>query len=170
MTIARSITRIGAAVAVSSGLAFSQGTLADYQRGQALQMKARGLVLNVPGAANWIAGSEHFWYSKSVKGGTEFMLVDAVTATKKPAFDHEKLATAISSASGTHYTALALPFAPVPAGRGGGGGRGPGGPTPGALTFSDSDRTISFGAAGFMWKCTLTDYACTKGAALPQTP
>jgi dienelactone hydrolase len=130
-------------------------------------MKARGLVLNMPGAANWIAGSEHFWYSRSVKGGTEFILVDASTATKKAAFDHEKLATAISSASGTHYTALALPFAPAPAGRGGGGGRGAG-PAPGALTFSDNDRVIQFGAAGFMWKCTLTDYTCTKGEALPQ--
>jgi hypothetical protein len=111
-----------AAAALFTGLALAQGTLADYQRGQGLQAKARGLVVNVPGTPNWLGESGHFWYTRSVKGGTEFVMADAATGAKKPAFDHEKLATAISSASGGHYTALTLPFAPAPAGRGGGGG------------------------------------------------
>src|SRR6185295_13233883 len=161
------IIRIATALAVLAGPAFSQGTLADYQRGQGLQAKARGLVVNLPGAPNWIGDSAQLWYWRSVKGGTEFMLVDASAGTKKLAFDHEKLAAAISSASGTHYTALALPFAPAPAGRGGGGGGGGrgAGPAPGALTFSDNNQSIQFGAAGVMWKCTLTSYTCVKGAA-----
>ena len=162
--------RILVATALFAGLALAQGTLADYQRGQGLQAKARGLVVNAPGPANWIGESDHFWYTKSVAGGTEFVLVDAAAGTKKPAFDHDKLAVAINAASGGHYTGLALPFAPAPGGRGGGGGggRGFGGPAPGALTFSDNDRTIQFGAAGFLYKCTLTDYACTKGEAIPE--
>src|SRR6516164_5633757 len=90
----------------------AQGTLADYQRGQELTRTAPRLVTGIPGAANWIGDTDHFWYSRSVKGGTEFLLVDAGAATKKPAFDHEKLAAAISSASGNKYTALTLPFAP----------------------------------------------------------
>jgi len=153
--------------ALAPGLAPAQGTLADYQRGQGLQAKARGLVVNVPGTANWIGDSDRFWYARTVKGGTEFVLVDAVSASKKPAFDHDKLAAAISTASGGHYTGLTLPFAPATGGRGAGGGRGALGPAPGALTFTDSDRSIEFGAAGFLYKCTLTDYQCTKGAALP---
>ncbi len=151
-----------------AGMALSQGTLADYQRAQGLQSKARGLVVNAPGAANWIGDSHRFWYSKSVKGGTEFVLAEAATGTKKPAFDHDKLAAAISAASGGRYTGLTLPFAPVLSGRGGGGGgRGGIGPSPGALTFTDNETAIRFGAAGFMWRCTLTDYICTKGEAMP---
>ena len=97
---------------LAGSLVNAQGTLADYQRGQELARKTQGLVVDAPGAANWIGETDHFWYSKSVKGGTEFLLVDAAAATKKPAFDHEKLAAALSSASGKKYTALTLPFAP----------------------------------------------------------
>src|SRR5437868_15437162 len=68
--------------------ALAQGTLTDYQRGQGLQTKARGLVVNLPATPTWIGDSGHLWYSKSVKGGTEFVLVDAASGTKKPAFDH----------------------------------------------------------------------------------
>jgi hypothetical protein len=155
-----------AATGLFAGLALAQGTLADYQRGQELQKKSRGLVVNAPGPVNWIGDSDHFWYYRSVKGGTEFLMVDATTAAKKPAFDHDKLATAISTASGGHYTGLTLPFAPTPGGRGGGGG-GRGATTSGALTFVDHENAITFGISGFLWKCTLSDYACTKGDALP---
>ena len=83
------------------GVVRAQGTLADYRRGQELARTAPRLVVDVPGAANWIGETDHFWYSRSVKGGTEFLLVDASAATKKPAFDHQKLAAAISSARQT---------------------------------------------------------------------
>src|ERR1017187_8958713 len=112
----KSLAAMGALL-LGHGPLRAQGTLADYQRGQAL-------VVDVPGAANWIGATDHFWYTRSVKGGTEFVLVDAGGATKKAAFDHEKLAAAISAASGKPYTALNLPFAPQTGGRGGAGGRG----------------------------------------------
>ena len=158
-----------AATGLFAGLALAQGTLADYQRGQELQRKSRGLVVNAPGPVNWIGDSDHFWYYRSVKGGNEFLLVDATTAAKKPAFDHDKMAAAISAASGGHYTGLTLPFAPAAGGRGGGGGGGGrgGATTSGALTFVDHESAITFGITGFLWKCTLTDYTCTKGDALP---
>src|ERR1017187_9893128 len=76
---------------------------------------------------------------------------------------------AISSASGKPYTALTLPFAPRTGGRGGAGGRGAGAgaPTTSPLTFIDGGRSIRFGSGGFLWTCSLTDYACTKGSAIP---
>jgi dienelactone hydrolase len=150
------------------GAMYGQGTLADYQRGQALTEKSQGLVVNVPGPANWIGETDHFWYAKTVKGGTEFVLVDAAAATKKAAFDHEKLAGAISSATGKTYTALTLPFAPPTGGRGGAGGRGAAAATSSPLTFIDGESGIRFGSGGFLWKCTLTDYACSKDGAIPQ--
>src|ERR1035438_1046629 len=78
--------------ALVAGVALAQGTLADYQRAQGLQAKARGLVTGTPAAATWIGDSGQFWYSRTVKGGSEFLMVDAASATKKPAFDHDKLA------------------------------------------------------------------------------
>jgi hypothetical protein len=150
--------------------ALAQGTLADYQRGQALRAKAPGLVMHLPGTPTWIGETGRFWYSRSVPGGHEFLLVGAEKADKKPAFDHQKLAAAINAASGGHYTALALPFAPRPEGRGGNAGAGRGAPDPGALKFGDDAQSIEFGAAGFLYKCSLTDYTCAKGAALPPGP
>lgn len=150
---------------IAIAAAFAQGTLADYERGQSLRTKAQGLVVNEPRTPTWIGESDHFWYARAVKGGSEFVLVDAATGTKKPAFDQEKLASAINAASGGHYTPLALPFAAAQGGRGGGGGRGaaPGG----GLTFIDNERSIEFGASGSMYKCSLTDYTCSKGNAIP---
>ncbi|HKE22722.1 MAG TPA: DPP IV N-terminal domain-containing protein [Bryobacteraceae bacterium] len=150
--------------AVAPGL-WGQGTLADYERAHGLQAKARGLVVDAPGAVTWIGSSEHFWYSRSVKGGTEFMLVDAGAGTKKPAFDHEKLAAAIATATGHAYTAHTLPFAPSPGGRGGRGAAGV--PTSAPLRFADDEQSIQFGAQGSMYKCTLSDYKCSKTGAIP---
>jgi len=148
---------------LAPGLVRAQGTVADYQRGLDLRDKTQGLVINEPRTPTWIGETNHFWYARSVMGGTEFLLVDAGAGTKKPAFDQGKLAAAINAATGHKYTALNLPFA-TPAGRGG-GGRGGFGPNTG-LEFLDNESAIQFGSEGFFYKCTLTDYVCTKGAAI----
>jgi len=154
------------ALAVAPAL-LAQGTLADYQRAQGLQAKARGLVVNAPGAPTWIGKTDHFWYSRSVKGGTEFILVDAASGNKKPAFDHEKLASAISTATGHTYTAHNLPFAPQ-TGRGGGGRAAAGAaPQTAPLTIADDEQSLTFGTAGSMYKCSLSDYTCAKNGAIP---
>ena len=124
----------------------AQITKADYDRASALREKYQGLAVNAPEAANWIEGTNHFWYRKTVNGGHDFTYVDAETATKRPAFDHEKLAAALSKESGEHYAAIKLPFS--------------------ALTFIDHEQAITFNNAGFFWNCRLSDYVCKKGAAV----
>jgi len=146
----------------------AQGTLTDYQRGQALEAKARGLVVNTPGNMTWIGDSDHLWYPRSVKGGTEFMLVDAGAGSKKLAFDHDRLAAAISSATGKKYTGLNLPFAPDPNARPATRRPVDGSiPTSSPLTFADGEKAIRFGTGGSMYKCTLTEYVCTKEGSIP---
>ena len=86
--------------------------------GEGLRGQSQGLVVNLAGNPNWIGDTDHFWYTNAVKGGTQFILVDAVAGAKKPAFDQQKLAVAISAVTGHQYTALALPFAPPAGGRG----------------------------------------------------
>jgi dipeptidyl aminopeptidase/acylaminoacyl peptidase len=157
---------LAALITLAAHSLWAQGTLADYQRAQALQTKSRGLVVNTPGAVTWVGHSAHFWYPRAVKGGTEFVLADAASGAKQPAFDHEKLAAAISAASGHKYTALELPFVPQ-AGRG--GGRAPAGaaPTTAPLTFADDEKSIEFGSGGTMYQCSLADYTCSKGGPIP---
>jgi len=65
-------------------------------------------VVDTPGPVTWIGDSDYFWYPKTVKGGTEFVLGEADEGKKGPAFDQEKLAAAISQATGHTYTALNL--------------------------------------------------------------
>jgi dienelactone hydrolase len=161
-----------AALAVAilfGGVASAQGTVADYERAQGLQARARGLVINQPGATNWIGESDHFWYAKTVRGGSEFVLVDAAAAVKKPAFDHEKLAAAINAVTGGHYTGLTLPFIPPTGGRGGAGrGAAAGLPQTSPLTFKNNDQTIEFGVGGSFYTCQLAGYTCAKGGAILQ--
>ncbi len=91
----------------------AQGALDDYKRAIALRKSVEGLALNMPDHASWIDGADQFCYRRSVKDGHEFVLVDAVTLAKKPAFDQERLAAALSKATGKSYTAHKLPFAVV---------------------------------------------------------
>jgi dipeptidyl aminopeptidase/acylaminoacyl peptidase len=126
----------------------AQGTLADYERANGVREKYAGLAVNLPERANWIGQTSRFWYRKAIKGGNEFVLVDAETLAKKPAFDHEKLAAALSAAASAKYEALKLPFQ--------------------SITFVDNERALTFAAAGSLWRCELADYACKKTGAAPQ--
>ena len=76
---------------------FAQGTAADYERANGLRAKYEGLTINVPGPAGWIDKTHRFWYRKSVKGGSQFVVFDAETLQKRPAFDHPKLAASLRS-------------------------------------------------------------------------
>jgi dipeptidyl aminopeptidase/acylaminoacyl peptidase len=138
---------IGLFLLLAPALAPAQ-TLADYQRAAGLREKYQHLAVNVPGPVFWIEGTSRFWYRKSVAGGDEFFVVDAETLSKKPAFDHEKLAAALSAAAGEKYTALTLPFT--------------------EFTFTDSDGAILLVAAGSRWKCELSSYTCSRLGAAPQ--
>ncbi|MCD6201961.1 MAG: DPP IV N-terminal domain-containing protein [Bacteroidales bacterium] len=57
----------------------------------------------------WIS-QDYFWYRHAMGGGTEFLLVNARKKNCQRAFDHKKLAAALSEATGNEYKPLALPF------------------------------------------------------------
>src|SRR5262245_38063262 len=60
---------------------------------------------------HWFANETRFWYRNDLRGGAkEFILVDAEKGTRRPAFDHEKLAAALSKAAGEEFKADRLPF------------------------------------------------------------
>src|SRR5947199_21472 len=60
---------------------------------------------------HWFADNSRFWYRNDLAGGAkEFILVDAPAGTRQPAFDHARLAAALSKAAGKEYAAERLPF------------------------------------------------------------
>lgn len=129
-------------------VAGAQGTLDDYRRAATVSQRLAGLTVNVAQVPTWI-GSDRFWYRKSVKGGNEFVMVDAATGEKRPAFDHARLATALSNAASAHYTAVTLPFS--------------------EFTYEDRNGgAIDVDAGASRYRCSLAEYQCTRiGAAAP---
>ena len=131
--------------AVASG----QGTQADFQRSATVNERLAGLTVNVAQPPTWI-GPTSFWYRKSVKGGFEFVLVDAATGAKRAPFDHARLAAALSSAAGASYTAATLPFSEF-------------------SYAGDGNGAIELDAGDSRWRCTLDEYQCTR-AGRARTP
>ena len=59
---------------------------------------------------NFIGDSSRFWYRWKSLSGVEFVLVDPETGEREPAFDHSRLAAALSQATGMPCAASQLPF------------------------------------------------------------
>jgi len=76
---------------------------------------------------------DRFYYRTPVAAGNQFMLVDPAKGTKAtPAFDHQKLAAALSAATGKQYTASDLPFK--------------------SFNFSADGKGVIFSVDGKQWK------------------
>jgi dipeptidyl aminopeptidase/acylaminoacyl peptidase len=116
-------------------------TDADYQRAaKFLPFNTAPLVYhNV--RATWLK-DDRFWYRDTSAEGSEFVLFDAAKGTHQPAFDHAKLAAALSAAAGAKYDANHLPFM--------------------AFTFSDDGKAVSFEAKSKSWTCDLLSYTCLE--------
>jgi dipeptidyl aminopeptidase/acylaminoacyl peptidase len=97
------------------------------------------LVLHTVGRATWLP-DERFWYRTPTASGSEFVLFDVAHQGRQPAFDHARLAAALSSAAGRTYDASHLPFID--------------------FEFSADGHAISFAVRGKRWKCDLEAYRC----------
>ena len=77
----------------------AQVTAADYQRAQSLRQQYESAAIFVPDTPTWVGTTHRFYYRRSLANGFEFVMVDADTQQKQPAFDHPRLAEALSRAS-----------------------------------------------------------------------
>lgn len=75
-----------------------------------LAPNARRLVFQTGVVPHWIGDSDRFWYRNETAHGVEFVLVDPERGERPPAFDHAKLAAALSVRTGKPYRAGLLPF------------------------------------------------------------
>ncbi|MGY2134366.1 DPP IV N-terminal domain-containing protein [Hymenobacter sp. HD11105] len=110
-------------------------TAEDYARAERfLGYHTQALVDRSSDRPNWLA-NDRFWYRVLTAQGSEFILVDLVDPARKTrtaAFDHAKLATALSAASGQAYEATRLPFR--------------------SFTFSPDEKVMHFTVGGKNWK------------------
>jgi dipeptidyl aminopeptidase/acylaminoacyl peptidase len=87
-----------------------QLTETDYRQAERfLTYNTTPLVLNAGVRATWLPDGR-FWYRTLRAAGPEFVLVDPAARTKAPAFDHERLAAALSTAADRTYERRRLPM------------------------------------------------------------
>jgi dipeptidyl aminopeptidase/acylaminoacyl peptidase len=89
----------------------AQGTQADYDRAMGLRDATANKVFKDRVTPHWLDGNVRLWYRNDLADGKrEFVLVDAEAGTRKPAFDHERLAVALAKATGQEILADQLPI------------------------------------------------------------
>ncbi|WCJ57935.1 prolyl oligopeptidase family serine peptidase [Fontisphaera persica] len=121
----------------------SQITREDYQRAFQWSRLCEGKVLNARLTPHWFAGGERFWYRKELAGGArEFVVVDAVRGERRPAFDHARLAEALSRALKKEVPSHRLPMD--------------------ALEWDAAGQWVQFRAEGKSWRLALASYALSE--------
>ncbi|WP_158605602.1 S9 family peptidase [Amycolatopsis panacis] len=79
------------------------------QAEQMLPHKMRELISSAGLVPTWVGGTETLWYLNRVGKGHEFVLVDAEAGTRRPAFDHTRMAEALAKALETEFEPDKLP-------------------------------------------------------------
>ena len=121
---------------------------ADYARAERfLGPAVNPLVVGGTVVPTWLP-DERFWYRSATTTGFEYELVDPATRTRRPMFDHARLAAALSTAAGAKYDPQRLLLD--------------------SLELSADGKSVSFNVDARRWSCDVTGAACTAaGAATP---
>jgi dipeptidyl aminopeptidase/acylaminoacyl peptidase len=129
-----------------SVFAFGQATSEDYKRSERfgfyhLNPEIKNLIFKTKVEPHWFDGNRKFWYRNDLRDGTkEFILVDAQAGTRRPAFDHLKLAQTLSRQSKVKYQPEKLPFE--------------------TIEFVQDGNSIEFVLANNKWLCDMAKYEC----------
>jgi hypothetical protein len=91
---------------------------------------------------NWFGNTRGFGIANDLRDGEGVCAGGCGGGTRKAAFDHEKLAAALSSASGKQISAERFPFD--------------------SIDFIDNDQALRFSVGEVWWKCDLRSYQCEK--------
>ena len=125
-------------------------TAADYARAEKfLGPNLSGLVVRSAVQANWLPDGR-MWYRVTTAEGSEFILVDPARGTREPAFDHTRLAAALSKVAGSTYDAAHLPFESV--------------------AITPDSQYIAFSVGSIHWKCDRQGTACAVDPNPPAEP
>jgi dienelactone hydrolase len=95
---------------------------------------------------SWLQGGKAFWYKSPLKNREyEFYLVDAAKSNKQKAFDHARMADALSKVTGQPQTATKLSITD--------------------MVFSADNKQVKLNTGKEWYDCDLQSYALTKTTA-----
>jgi len=121
---------------------------AVYERAESyLPWNVARLIFNTSIRPNWLEGTDGFWYKRSTRQGTEFVLIGADSGARQLLFDHQRLAEELSQSSGKFVTHDQLSLENL------------------TLVKEGESPRIEFVFDGSNWTCDLESYACTRGEA-----
>ena len=128
---------------LNASSASAQGTPEDYERSERLLQRTRNKVFQTSVNPYWSEDGNHFWYCNNLLGGEfEYVWVNAVKGARAPAFDHEKLAKALSARWKEDVSAKRILV--------------------GQIAIDASANEMRFNAAGKRYVCKLTDYTLSE--------
>lgn len=120
-------------------------TAEDYARAEKFMSRFTDpLVFGADVQPNWI-DENYFWYWNAIPEGHEFVLVNVKKKQKNRAFDHEKLASALSAVAGKSCEPFKLPFK--------------------SIEFSADMNSLKFTVESFRYTYDIRDNRCQKGKA-----
>jgi hypothetical protein len=103
-----------------------------------------GKIRNPNPIPHWIGTEDRFWFRVETEKGSEFVIVDAATGGRTPAFDHAAMARALSTASGNTVKADSLPIQ--------------------GIRFLPSETVVQLGDR--TWRCNLARVRCDSTGAI----
>jgi dipeptidyl aminopeptidase/acylaminoacyl peptidase len=137
------IALLSAPLADARGQGSQPVTADDYNRAEHFLAEATmPLVTGAGVQPRWLDGGR-FWYRSATAQGGQFMLVDPARKTRVPAFDHDRLASALSDARGSRVDPNRLQVQ--------------------TLSLAGDRREITLSIERENWRCELRAYACTRG-------
>ena len=118
-------------------------TAEDYERAEKwLRPNVADMVKNVFVTPHWIGDTDSFWYKRETADGHDFVVVDAATGEKKPAFDHTTMADALTALGLEEVDAGDLPF--------------------NSIEYLDDLTAITFTAGDRVFRCALDPLSCNE--------
>jgi dipeptidyl aminopeptidase/acylaminoacyl peptidase len=130
-----------------TGIGPERAKAQSQQRGAGTGTGAN-LVFKSQIAPHWFQSDTCFWYRNDLRGGAkEFILVNAGKGAREKAFDHARLAAALTKAAGTEYQPDHLPFDDI--------------------EVADDLKAILFQAGDASWRCDLPSYTISRSARPP---
>ena len=87
---------------------------ARYARAESMQAYAmKRLITSFNLVPGWIGTTDLFWYRNQTASGHEFVLVDPSARTRRPAFDHARLAAELAVVTEQDVDPQKLPFSAI---------------------------------------------------------